>query len=71
MKLKTFELITPGGRRVLVKAKSRRTLDKRLSRDERENCLIHQLTPGAKLKPVESYQNLCASRAADLKDCIS
>lgn len=71
MKLKTFELITPGGRHILVKAKSRRTLDKRLSRDERENCLVHELRPGAKVKPVESYQNLCASHAADTQDCIS
>ena len=70
MKLKTFELITPGGRRILVKAKSRRTLDRRLSRDERENCLIHQLKPGAKLKPVETYLNLCASRSAEQQECL-
>jgi hypothetical protein len=71
MKLKQFELITPGGRRILVKAKSMRTLNKRLSKREREDCLIHELKPGAKLKPVESYQNLCASHAAEKQDCLS
>jgi len=43
-KLHKFEILTPGGRRILVKAKSRRTLDRRLSRDERENCLIHRVS---------------------------
>jgi len=40
MKLKHFEITYPTGRKIVVRAKSYRTLERRLSPDERANCLI-------------------------------
>ena len=49
MRMKRFELMYRTGRKVIVRAKSYRTLERRLSKDERDKCLIRQLSP-AELK---------------------
>ncbi len=42
-KLRLFELTYPGGRKITVKAKSRRTLDRRMSKGERQDCLVREV----------------------------
>lgn len=54
MKLKSFEISYPGGRKVLLKAKSRRTLDRRLSPDTLNNALIRQVQ-GADARKVKTW----------------
>ena len=43
-RLKRFELTYRNGRKLIVRAKSYRTLERRLSPDERDNCLIKRVS---------------------------
>jgi hypothetical protein len=47
MRLKRFEIRYRDGSRAIARAKSRRTLEKRLSRDTLQNALIRQIKRGS------------------------